>query len=85
TTTVKLEAHAQQDDIEIKVLGGKSFIDDIFEAVKVDPNDGFTLLVATSLSSEPLNIRPHTLITQVFSSMTSGDLKVTLMSRYDDE
>ena len=85
TTTVKLEAHAQQDDIEIKVLGGKSFIDDIFEAVKVDPNDGFTLLDATSLSSEQLNIRTHTLITQVFSSMTAGDLKVTLMSRYDDE
>lgn len=86
TTTVKLEAYAQQDDdIEIKVLGGKSFIDDIFEAVKVDPNDGFTLLDATSLSSEQLNIRTHTLITQVFSSMTAGDLKVTLMSRYDDE
>ncbi|MES3643979.1 hypothetical protein ABFV71_07520 [Staphylococcus saprophyticus] len=32
-----------------------------------------------------MNIRTHTLITQVFSSMTAGDLKVTLMSRYDDE
>jgi tetrapyrrole methylase family protein/MazG family protein len=31
-------------DVEVEILGGKSFIDDIFEAVKVDPNDGFTML-----------------------------------------
>lgn len=86
TTTIKLEAYAQQhDDIQVEVLGGKSFIDDVFEAVKVDPNDGFTLLDATSLTSQQLNIRTHTLITQVYSPMTAGDLKVTLMERYDDE
>lgn len=86
TTTVKLEAYAHQyDDIQVEVLGGKSFIDDIFEAVKIDPNDGFTLLDATSLNSEQLNIRTHTLITQVYSPMTAGDLKITLMERYDDE
>ena len=50
TTTMKLmEYHAQNNDIDVKVLGGKSFIDDVFEAVNVDPNDGFTLLDATSL------------------------------------
>lgn len=86
TTTVKLEAYAQQNDnIQVEILGGKSFIDDVFEAVKVDPNDGFTLLDATSLTSQQLNIRTHTLITQVYSPMTAGDLKVTLMERYDDE
>lgn len=86
TTTVKLEAYAQQhDNIQVEILGGKSFIDDVFEAVKVDPNDGFTLLDATSLTSQQLNIRTHTLITQVYSPMTAGDLKVTLMERYDDE
>ncbi|SCT35061.1 MazG nucleotide pyrophosphohydrolase domain-containing protein [Staphylococcus caeli] len=85
TTTAKLEAYAHKHkDIEVEILGGKSFIDDIFEAVKVDPNDGFTLLDATSLDVNQLNIRTHTLITQVYSSMTAGDLKVTLMERYDD-
>ena len=44
TTTVKLLALAKDNtDIDVKVLGGKSFIDDVFEAVNVDPNDGFTL------------------------------------------
>ncbi|ANQ63347.1 MazG nucleotide pyrophosphohydrolase domain-containing protein [Staphylococcus equorum] len=86
TTTVKLEAHAQEhNDVQVEVLGGKSFIDDIFEAVKIDPNDGFTLLDATAIKKEQLNIRTHTLITQVYSPMTAGDLKVTLMERYHDE
>ncbi|KRG11385.1 MazG nucleotide pyrophosphohydrolase domain-containing protein [Staphylococcus sp. NAM3COL9] len=86
TTTVKLEAYAQKhNDVQVEVLGGKSFIDDIFEAVKLDPNDGFTLLDATAIKKEQLNIRTHTLITQVYSPMTAGDLKVTLMEHYHDE
>ncbi|PTI47920.1 MazG nucleotide pyrophosphohydrolase domain-containing protein [Staphylococcus succinus] len=86
TTTVKLEAYAKtHNDIQIEVLGGKSFIDDIFEAVKIDPNDGFTMLDATAIKANQLNIRTHTLVTQVYSPMTAGDLKVTLMERYDDE
>lgn len=86
TTTVYLEQYAQQhSDIEVEILGGKSFIDDIFEAVKVDPNDGFTTLDATDLHKEKLNIRTHTLITQVYSAMVAGDLKVTLMERYSDD
>ena len=86
TTTVYLEQYAQQHpDIEVEILGGKSFIDDIFEAVKVDPNDGFTMLDATDLQKEKLNIRTHTLITQVYSGMVAGDLKVTLMERYSDD
>ncbi|MGI2269868.1 MazG nucleotide pyrophosphohydrolase domain-containing protein [Staphylococcus cohnii] len=86
TTTVYLEQYAQKhSDIEVEILGGKSFIDDIFEAVKVDPNDGFTMLDATDLQKEKLNIRTHTLITQVYSAMVAGDLKVTLMERYSDD
>ena len=86
TTTAMLTAYAaEHDDVEIRVLGGKSFIDDVFEAVQVDPNDGFTLLDGTALQPEQLNIRTHTLITQVYSAMTAGDLKLTLMERYPDD
>lgn len=58
TTTVKLLEYSHfNKDISVKVLGGKSFIDDIFEAVDVDPNDGFTLLDGTSLKESALNVR----------------------------
>ncbi len=66
TTTVKLEAYAQQhDNIQVEILGGKSFID---EAVKVDPNDGFTCLMLRHLLVSNCT---HTLITQVYSPMTA--------------
>ncbi|MCP6559103.1 nucleotide pyrophosphohydrolase, partial [Klebsiella pneumoniae] len=77
TTTALLTTYAQSHpEVEVKVLGGKSFIDDVFEAVQVDPNEGFTLLDGTALKAEQLNIRTHTLITQVYSAMTAGDLKL---------
>lgn len=39
-----------------------------------DPNDGFTLLDGTALSENVLNIRTHTLITQVYGAMVA-DIK----------
>lgn len=86
TTTVKLKAFADKHaNINVEILGGKSFIDDVFEAVNIDPNDGFTLLDATSLQEVTLNVRTHTLITQVYSAMVAADLKITLMERYPDD
>ncbi|MGK3134094.1 MazG nucleotide pyrophosphohydrolase domain-containing protein [Staphylococcus argenteus] len=86
TTTVKLQAFADNHaNINVEILGGKSFIDDVFEAVNIDPNDGFTLLDATSLQEVTLNVRTHTLITQVYSAMVAADLKITLMERYPDD
>ncbi|BGE83404.1 MazG nucleotide pyrophosphohydrolase domain-containing protein [Staphylococcus petrasii] len=86
TTTAKLlEYSATHDDVDVKVLGGKSFIDDVFAAIDEDPNDGFTLLDGTALSENVLNIRTHTLITQVYSAMVAADIKITLMERYPDD
>lgn len=85
TTTLLLDYAQKHEDLEVEVLGGKSFIDDVFEAVAIDPNDGFTLLDATSLVAEQLNKRNHVLVTQVYSSMVAGDLKVTLMEIYQDD
>ncbi|MCG7342294.1 SAM-dependent methyltransferase [Staphylococcus auricularis] len=86
TTTVRLAEKAAQDhSFELEVKGGKSFIDDVFTSVGRDPNDGFTLLDATDISAELLNVRTDTLITQVYSAMVAADLKLTLMERYPDE
>lgn len=68
TTTAQLLEYSQShNDIQVEILGGKSFIDDIFEAVDLDPNDGFTLLDGTAIQESMLNVRTHTLITQVYS------------------
>ncbi|PTK25059.1 MULTISPECIES: MazG nucleotide pyrophosphohydrolase domain-containing protein [Mammaliicoccus] len=70
---------------DVHVLGGKSFLDDMFRAVNIDPNDGFTLLDGTSLSETSLNIRTNTIITQVYDQLVASDIKVTLMERYPDD
>ena len=85
TTRLLFEAAAKDDTLTVQVYGGRSFLDDVFEAVQVDPNDGFTLLDSTALQADQLNIRNHTLITQVYSSLVAGDVKITLMERYPDD
>ena len=86
TTTALLLAHAADDEtLDVEVHGGKSFIDDVFAAVNVDPNDGFTLLDGTALRADQLNVRTHTLITQVYSAMVAADLKITLMEKWPDD
>ncbi|MBI5975550.1 MazG nucleotide pyrophosphohydrolase domain-containing protein [Staphylococcus canis] len=85
TTTAHLLARAPERNVEVKIIGGRSFIDDIFTAVDVDPNDGFTLLDATALQPSMLNPRTAIIMTQVYSPMIAGDLKLTLMQRYPDD
>lgn len=70
---------------DVKILGGKSFLDDMFRAVNIDPNDGFTLLDGTNLEDTTLNVRTNTIITQVYDQLVASDIKVTLMERYPDE
>ena len=52
--------------------------------INQDPNDGFTLLDGTALTEQLLNVRTHTLITQVYSAMVA-DIKITLMEHYPDD
>lgn len=85
TTTQMLLDRGPSKDVHVEIKGGRSFIDDIFTAVNVDPNDGFTLLDATALTPDTLNLRTNTIVTQVYSQMMAGELKLTLMERYSDE
>lgn len=75
----------QDKAIDIEVLGGKSFIDDLFQAVSFDPNNGFQMLDGTMMTSEAINIRNALIITQVYDQMIAGDVKVTLMEKYPDD
>ncbi|QLK85302.1 MazG nucleotide pyrophosphohydrolase domain-containing protein [Staphylococcus sp. 17KM0847] len=85
TTTQYLLTRASDYGVTVEIKGGRSFIDDIFAAVNVDPNDGFTLLDATALDVAALNLRTATIVTQVYSDMVAGALKLSLMERYPDD
>ena len=69
----------------IQVIGGQSFLDAMFQALQIDPINGFQLLDATALDLERLQVTQHILIGQVYDGFVAGDVKVQLMERYPDE
>lgn len=72
-------------DLEVEILGGKSFIDDLFQAVQVDPNNGFQMLDGTLLNNASINPRNGLIITQVYDQLIASDVKVTLLDIYPAE
>ncbi|WP_414047347.1 MazG nucleotide pyrophosphohydrolase domain-containing protein [Macrococcus equi] len=73
------------DELNVEVLGGKSFIDDLFQAVKVDPNNGFQLLDGTVLNTLSINPTNALIITQVYDQLIASDIKVSLLEIYPPE
>lgn len=69
----------------VRFLGGQSFLDAMFQALRIDPINGFQLLDATALDVERLQVTQHVLIGQVYDGFVAGDVKVQLMERYPDE
>ncbi|WP_110926089.1 bifunctional methyltransferase/pyrophosphohydrolase YabN [Bacillus massiliglaciei] len=76
---------APAQNIEIHLEGGQSFLDALFQAVRIDPIDGFQLLDGTALNLEDIQIRQHVFIGQVYDSMVASDVKLTLMEKLPDD
>ncbi|MGG0719536.1 nucleoside triphosphate pyrophosphohydrolase [Robertmurraya massiliosenegalensis] len=84
-TVQLLLERATDRGIEIELGGGQSFLDPLFQAVKIDPIEGFQLLDATSLKVDELEIRQHIIIGQVYDSFMASEVKLTLMEKLPDD
>lgn len=73
------------EDVDIIIGGGQSFIDAIFQSLKIDPVDGFQLLDGTLLKSSQLQIDQHIFISQVYDQFVASNIKLTLMERLPDD
>lgn len=71
--------------ITIQVEGGQSFLDALFQAVKMDPIEGFQLLDGTALHRDELQITQHMIIGQVYDMFTASEVKLTLMEKLPDD
>jgi|SRR5690625_1404698 len=40
----------EQDKVDIEIVGGQSFLDDLFTSLHIDPVEGFQLIDATSIN-----------------------------------
>lgn len=74
-----------REGIDIQIGGGQSFLDAIFQALKIDPVEGFQLLDGTSLKSPDIQQDQHIFISQVYDQYVASEVKLTLMERYPDD
>jgi tetrapyrrole methylase family protein / MazG family protein len=84
-TVQLLLEYGPKEDIDIIIGGGQSFIDAIFQSLKIDPVDGFQLLDGTLLKSSQLQIDQHIFISQVYDQFVASNIKLTLMERLPDD
>ncbi|MDQ0157715.1 nucleoside triphosphate pyrophosphohydrolase [Robertmurraya andreesenii] len=84
TVQILLE-RAAEHGIEVEIGGGQSFLDPLFQAVQIDPIEGFQLLDATSLRRDEIEVRQHMIIGQVYDTFMASEVKLTLMELLPDE
>ena len=84
TVQLLLEKTASRN-IELSIEGGQSFLDALFQAVKIDPIDGFQLLDGTALKKDELQVTQHLIIGQVYDGFMASEVKLTLMEKYPDD
>jgi len=68
-----------QQEIKIEIVGGQSFLDDLFSALKIDPIEGFQLVDATSFERSQLNYEQHLIFCQVYDRYVASEVKLTLL------
>lgn len=69
---------------DIRLEGGQSFLDALFQSVLVDPIEGFQLLDGIDLSKEDVQPTQHIIIGQVYDQMIASHVKLELMEIFPD-
>ncbi|PMC34085.1 nucleoside triphosphate pyrophosphohydrolase [Bacillus sp. UMB0899] len=83
-TVQLLLKEGREKGFTIKIEGGQSFLDSTFQALEIDPVEGFQLVDAFDLKSEMLQLKGHVIITQVYDQMVASEVKLTLMEQLPD-
>ena len=71
--------------IEVQILPAVSFVDAIFNALKVDPINGLKIIDGLELGNQKPDIEVGNVITQVYSKLIVSEAKIKLMNYYEDE
>lgn len=69
----------------VEVIGGQSFIDDMFLAVQEDPVEGFQLLDASDFTWTSIAADQHVIFMQVFHPFIASQLKLELARIYPSD
>lgn len=84
-TVRRLLDESKKQNIAVEIVGGQSFLDPMFNALQIDPIEGFQMVDGTSLKREELQIRQHIIICQVYDAFIASEVKLTLMELLPDD
>lgn len=69
----------EQQEVAVDIIGGQSFLDDLFTSLQIDPIDGFQFVDATLFDRTELNYRQHLIFCQVYDRYIASEVKLTLL------
>jgi tetrapyrrole methylase family protein / MazG family protein len=69
----------EQDEVDINVSGGQSYLDDLFTALKIDPIEGFQFLDGSSFERSDISYRGHLVFCQVYDQFIASNVKLALL------
>ncbi|WP_053216942.1 bifunctional methyltransferase/pyrophosphohydrolase YabN [Virgibacillus senegalensis] len=73
------------DKLDVTVMGGQSYLDALFTALRIDPIDGFQFVDATSFKRNELEYRHHLVFCQVYDAFVASEVKLTLLEDLSPE
>ncbi|KAB2953042.1 nucleoside triphosphate pyrophosphohydrolase [Heliorestis acidaminivorans] len=76
---------AEQENLEVQIIGGTSFLEALYPLLKLDPSRGLLLLDALAMTERDLLATKETIVTQIHSTLVASDVKLTLMEVYPDD
>ncbi|TXL63450.1 nucleoside triphosphate pyrophosphohydrolase [Cerasibacillus terrae] len=69
----------EQQECEISISGGQSYLDALFTSLQIDPIDGFQFVDGTQFDRSQLDYRNHLIFSQVYDSFIASEIKLTLL------
>lgn len=74
----------KQQEVNVEIMGGGSFLDAMFTTLRIDPIEGFQLLDGLTMDVDDPALTSHLIIAQVFDAMSASEVKLKLMERLPD-
>lgn len=85
TSVTRILEICRAEGLPYQVHPAVSFLDAVFEALEVDPIHGLRVVDALTIEKEPPDFTKGTVITQVFSQLVAGRVKLALSTYLGDE
>lgn len=83
--SVKILLNMEEEDLEVRLVSGISFIEPMLELLGKDPINGLKIVDGIGLRPEDLDLNTDTIVTQVYSRILLSEIKLVLAEVYGDE